>query len=202
MNINFNNISVNFGKTLKAKACVLNDKGLSVPCHIYELDPKKDCDYFENLSQKESWQKAEYIDFLDEEIPYIIDTPEENLYAIETQNGECLGVSTVMYKPHELILNILETAPAFVNDGRHKSTPYRYVGETLIAFLAKMAASSNKEYIQTEPADSAKEFYMKHCHFKPDKDSEDYNVFLRNKSFNRLIKQNEHHTKSKLEVIG
>lgn len=202
MNININNSIINFGKTLKARTSVLNAKGDSVPCSIYKINPHTDGDYFEKLSNDENWQNSEYVDFLDEEIPYVRETPENEFFVLETNKGECIAISEVTEKPKKYVLDILETSPICVNDRKHKNAKYKYAGETIISFLAKMAAKHKKECIQTEPVISAKKFYTDKCHFSPRPDAEDYHVFLNNKDYNTLIRQNETHTNSKIELLN
>ena len=195
--------NINFGKKLQAKATVLGRSGSPVPCKIFEIEPQKDKNYFAKVSRTADWDNGEFVDFLDEDLRYATKDMSLSLYSLETEDGQCIGIAEVSDNGKEKYqLDILETAPVYTNDGRHQTPEYRYIGETMLSFLTKLAIKNGKKAIRTEPADTAYEFYTDKCFFKKTKNDDPEHVRLKKEAFKKLLTQNSKHTKTEIELIG
>ena len=96
---------------------------------------------------------------------------------------------------------LLETAPKLVSWNTKNFSQYKYIGETLISFLAKKCLKEKKLHLDVEPSVSAEHFYTQNCFFKKPRDI-DSSYSLRRSKFKKIIVQNEEHTSSKIRFVG
>lgn len=198
-----NNIS--FKKRLVATCKVKNESGDNLDCKIYQLDSKKDKNYFKKLEKDSNWDEAKYLDDMDDELRYCIkmDAFDTNsFFTLENQNGECLGYSELFHTDKKFSVDILETNPKY-RFGKEKRN-LKYVGETLLSFLANIAKKMNINDFSLTATTNACKFYTEKCFFKKDNSAEWGIKFLRlpPKNYDKLIQQNEAHCGEAIEIIG
>ena len=208
MNIsnNFNNIS--FQKQLMAKCSVLkNDE--PIPCKIYRLEGNKreDRDYFRKLDDEYIWQENHFLKSINQSIKKIAQGNDEfyqkaDVYVLEDNRGLCLGYcQTDEVKQGEMCLDYLETAPKYVNGKKRKKSSVRYIGETLIAFLALKAKQKSCDLLAVwAPSDSAKKFYKNNCKFQTG--NKPYELCLKNNKYDYIINKNKMHTLFGVSLIN
>ena len=201
MRIQATNNSINFQKTLKANCKVLDENRKPCECKIYEIDPYKDRNYFENLLSKKSWQNAEYLSFIDHDMQYQHETPNSHIYVLENKKSHCLGYAIATDGNAHYSIDLLEIAPRYKNDTEGVKGKYKYVGETLVAFLTKKAIKKQKKVIDVDAAHTATGFYEQACGFDfydPDYDE----MYLDESNYQNLIQKNEKHTKGTINLIS
>ena len=191
---------LNFGKTLQAQCKILNSDNIPTKASIYKLDSEEDVQYFNELESQQDWWKSEYINFLKGEIKYVLKHPtHDSIYVMEDEDNRCLGVLELSEAGSEDEVMILETAPKFQADGSD-NRKYKYIGETLLSFAAIKAKNDYSEQLNLFSSESAVPFYERKCGFIR-KDDESPEFYLPNESFDKLIQQNEAHTKSKIDFV-
>ena len=192
---------VSFKKTLVANCSVIKKPDIPYPCSIYNLSQQEDSDYFEKISNKSEWSGARYLCYLKEDLAELDENPDRKIYALENNNGECLGYSEVLYGDDNIDeVLFLETVPTQNFSSRDKSS-FKYIGETLLAFCIKKSKSQKAKKVEVHESVASKKFYKDKCSFSPPK--KDVNPFyLNSRKFNKFIKQNEIHTKSSIELVG
>ena len=192
---NFSN-NVSFQKTLKANCNILKD-GNNQQCSIYQLDPIQDRDFFQKLEYENDWGNNEYVSCMNDIMQTIQEDSKESVYELETQEGKCLGYLYAEEKRNAYEIGFIESIPK-----NKYGTNYKYIGETLLSFIAKLARIEEKERIFLAPADSAVDFYENKCHFSTEEDSEEQEMILPNDRYNKLISQNENHTGKNIDVLS
>ena len=192
---------INFGKKLVATANVVkvfNGKEKSLPCSIYQLEREVDKDYFK--TQPKYWKRAAFLDSVEAEIAtkHSKYRPIGDIYVVEDSKGKMLGYceQDELYFQNALVL--IETSPACLSS--KKDRKIKYVGETMLAFLVKMAKNQNKAAFAVDSVlDEARDFYSKKCGFEKDGIR---TYILSEKQFDNFISQNENHTQGKIEFMG
>ncbi len=187
-----NNLS--FQKKLLANAGYIKD-GKSEECKIYALEKGIDDRYFSKFSE-DSWKDGWYYNLIKDVWKYPSKT---NIFIVaEDENKNCLGVSLVDGSlPDKNFLNCLEVNPecAKANKGRTS----KYIGETLLAAIAKYTYESGKEMLDVpSPVSSAYDFYESKCGFRLTRHGE---FAINGSQIERLVRQNEEHTGKRLEVF-
>lgn len=205
--LNFNS-DINFQKILRANCKVIKN-GLPSKCKIYQLENPQDKDYFDKLSEKECWDGAVFLDRQSENIKDI--NHEFNIFVMEDEKSECLGYITCADFAVKSVVDFLETAPKLKHEAAsYSDESFRYIGETLLSFVAKRAKWKLKSKIELDSTEGSKNFYTKKCGFKhmPANDYYEspygslYCMVLPYAKFDSLIKQNEEHTQGTINFIA
>lgn len=188
---------ISFGKKLVAKADIIKNEKPH-PCTIYLLERGIDFDYFEK--QRSAWKKAEYLEPVEAELEskhspnFYFDS---DIYALEDSKGKCLGYCEQDEYKDRNILITLETCPKYCADNEKRKV--KYVGETLLTFLAALAKKEDKNAFTVHTVVSgAQDFYTK-CGF--DDGSEGMGRKLDKNKFSALIQQNQNHTGGGIEFL-
>lgn len=211
MKINSVQISPSFQKKLVAKANVLKEKQ-PCPVSIYELTKKEDKDYFENLTFDAKWGLSEFADDIAWDFKrskYL--GKKLDFYSMEDKDGNCLGIVEVdNSKRHKQNIKYIESIPE--NSKKREISyalekeklQYSYIGETMLAFLAKQQKSKirQKEIVVKSPLAQARNFYLKSYFCFDDKEMFLGSMHLPRENEISLIEDNEKHTQSKIEIIG
>ncbi len=187
--------NVSFQKKLVAYANVIKNKQ-PYPCTIFKLEKGTDSDYF--TKQGQIWKKAKYLQPVEAELEgdfCNLHTGDSEIFVLENPNGKCLGYchQDTLNKGNEVIT--LEVHPRYRYENKERTI--KYIGETLLAFLAKLSQQQKKSTLKIDHATkNSRPFYTKKCGFNNENSPE-----LDKGSFNALIKQNEKHTKGKIAFI-
>ena len=199
MQINTRISNISFQKKLAANCTVLKSNGRKEPCKIYKLNPNEDSDYFIKLQKKDYWKNANYLEDIIEELPNIGKGFNTNkIYSMENKNGDCIGFAELTNINDSIYIFTLETAPKYVN--YKKQSPLKYIGETLLTFVANLAKKSNKNNIKLCPVSDAIGFYSAKCHM--DYNNNEMICILPKEKFDTLISQNIVHTGSKINMLS
>lgn len=191
---------VSFKKTLVANCSVIKKDNTKVPCSIYDLNQHDDSDYFEKISNKSDWNGARYLCYLKEDLAELDEKPDRKIYVLEGNNLDCLGYSEVLYDDNINEVLFLETVPTQNFSSRQKSS-FKYIGETLLSFIVKQSKEQKVKSVELQATVASINFYKDKCFFRLPKKETDP-LYLINRDFSKLIKQNEEHTKSSIELIG
>ena len=202
MKINSLSSFISFKKSLVANCSVLHECQGPLPCSIYRLSEREDSDYFELLPNKKDWENARYLNYLIEDLNALSDFPYFSIYTLENKDGECLGYTEIAENTNDSYeILLLETAPKFISKNTKNPKFYKYIGETLIAFLAKKSLKEKKSFLDVEPSVTAEQFYTHNCFFKKPHNN-DSPYFLKRSKYKKIISQNEEHTSSKIRFVG
>ena len=215
MKISNSQFNLSFQKRLVAKANVLKDKQ-PCPVSIYKLTKKEDKDYFENLSFDREWGLSNFVediayDFKRSKYLKIFRGKELEFYSVEDKNGTCLGIVEVddskKYKQNILYIESIpeNSKKREVSHSLEKEKlQYRYIGETMLAFLAKQQQNKikPKQIVVKSPLVQARNFYLKSYFCFDDKEMFLGSMHLPFENEDCLIEDNEKHTQSKIEIIG
>lgn len=197
-NISNSNISLSFQKILKAHAAVLKE-GKTTPVDIYQLDGSEiDKNIFFRAMCSPFWDDNHYLlDVLSHYTTFGKDSSCE-FYSIENEDGDMLCICEAFNQDTNKELAYLETAPQ--HSTLNKDRKYRYIGETMLAFLSYLCKKDGKDLWVSSVADrpQTRNFYYSLCHMsQPDSDE----AILKRRNLKRLIKGNEEHVKSKIDII-
>lgn len=199
----FNNYSyskIPFQKKLVANCTVIKDNS-AYPCSIYSLSAEEDKNYFKNLEYEKDWIDGDYLSHAD----YLISKKagQREFYTIEDKDENCLGFCcTDLIDKNANRVEVIETVNRAIS-GNSKSR-YKYIGETLLSFLCKLTdKDTKKQELQIDsPMSTALDFYVKKCGFKFIKTEYETRLALQKEDFSTLTKQNENHTKGKIELVA
>lgn len=202
------NNNISFQKTLAARVNVLKNNE-PYPCKIYKLD-KTDKDYFEGLLSSQNNNFPYFLYILNDEFRGFCNDDmlydATDFFVLEDKKSRCLGfLETSKMENGEKNIDYLEIAKncADSNSIRH----VKYVGETMVAFLAKLIQNTNSKspYVVGFTIPSARDFYTDNCGFiENNSDNDDIfipELILPEEKMNDLIAQNEGHTKGKIELV-
>ena len=153
---------ISFGKKIELGKCYITDRAKNEPVQAslikFDCKDRSDSALIKNLGS--SWKFNHsiadkmldvYYRQRDTESPY-------EFYAIETQNGEIVGIAQTKNLGREMILDLIES---------EREKKYKYVGKNMISFLCAEALKKGKESIYIpNPVLNAREFYTKKCGFK------------------------------------
>jgi len=201
MNIQNSIHNISFGKKLEAKCSILGADKQPQECFIYKLEPHIDNDYFFSIQNKKAWKNAEYYDFIKNEMKFIEKEPYRSIYTMETPNGSCIAYGEISNRDNTYKLEILETIPIWTSKNKHETPKPKYIGETLMSFFTKKALNDGKEKINVESAIDAFDFYSQKCHFEQEENEAEYKFTLKKGNFQKLLEQNEQHTKGSINLI-
>lgn len=192
---------INFQKKLVAKSGVIKE-GKNKRVQIYELDRELDKRYFEKALYNSNWiNKSYYLADIDEEFETA--GSNQHFYVMEDKKGRLLGFSLLTRNEND-ILEYLETCPKYsINSGEKRKI--RYIGETMLAFLSKLSQKANRDLcvFSIAPRKETFDFYYKYCGFEQNPSSKDIKsaAILKKENIENLIKQNEAHTNSSIELF-
>ena len=200
--------SMHFQKTLKADCKVLNSSTKEpVNCKIWELDKEEDKDYFKNLEKDQNWQDAIFLKNQVEDFDKWLSETDRHYYTIEDENEKCLGYTLTENEDDECKIIFLETATSFKNDiPKERGKRYKYIGETLLSFVAKKTQEAGGKEISLRSMPTAISFYEEKCGFKRKRlilevpSLPHFEMVLDKSKFDSLINQNETHTTSKINI--
>ena len=194
---------ISFKKTLVANCSVIKKEDTSYPCQIFSLDDDGDINYFDNVNNRNDWINSRYLCYLNKDLKTIKDDFDYGyrIYALETNDGDCLGYSEIVKRDDGVDeILFLETVPTQTFLNSHKSK-FKYIGETLLSFMVKKSQQEESRQVELQPSILSTAFYRDKCFFiPPEKEVDPY--YLTRNSFSKLIKQNEEHTHSSIELIG
>ena len=201
MNITKLSNKISFSKTLVANCSVIKKEDTPYPCQIYSLDKNSDADYFETVNNAQDWQSGRYLCYLKQDIKTIEEDTGYNIFTLETREGDCLGYSEVAKRDNGIDeVLFLETVPSQTFLNAHKSQ-FKYIGETLLSFMVKRSQKEESMRVELQPSILSTSFYRDKCFFSaPDKEVDP--LYLTSDKFSKLIKRNEGHTYSTIELIG
>lgn len=203
MKINFAQNNISFCKTLVATGAYL-ENGESEPCSFYKLDKSEDSKLINEIANSDEWIDSQLMtayksnfDCEDWEI--------DEFYIAENKDGECIAISQ-LYDPciddkKGKGVYILETSPKLCSENKDRKT--KYIGETFLTFIAKLAWQKGYAVDIPLAVDTALPFYVDKCFFKKvgESDGEYTPVTLYSDDFFDLIHQNEEHTKTQIKFV-
>lgn len=193
---------ISFKKSLVANCAVVHDNKGVLPCSIYRLSEREDSDYFDKIPNKSDWSNAKYLGYLVDDLKSLSKLPYFSIFALENEEGDCLGYTEITENSNDSYeILLLETAPKLVSWNTKNPKTYKYIGETLIAFLAKKCMKEKKFFLYVEPSVPAEQFYTHNCFFKKPKDI-NHSYFLKRSKYKKIISKNEGHTSSHIRFIG
>ncbi len=198
-----NNIP-SFQKRLVANGAVKSGN-YSQNIKIYFLDdkPKDFAELFDADTQPQ-WQHNYYLDKLLDALclvrgknPLMVfDT-----YTIEDDNS-MLGYCLIDNKrKKEAIIEFIETAPDYSCYNMSEKRQYKYIGETMMAFLAQMCKQQNKDLYVYSIANRKKtlDFYYNQCKFERVNKTD---AKIQNSKLDKLIKSNASHSGKAVDLLG
>ena len=193
-----NNLS--FQKRLAAKSAVLQN-GTPKKVYIYELDKPDDSICLYKAYYDKNWQDNNYLndiiyDFEDSYVRNIND----KYFVMEDEDKKVLCISVLSTSnKRQNTLDYIETAPR-LSCYNEDSRPMKYIGETMVAFLAKLTQQQEKNLYVCSIRQKAHTInFYRHCGFKEINRS---NAYMTNSGFCNLINLNETNTGSKIEIIA
>lgn len=179
--------------------CAIIKNNKPVPCKIYKLE-EGDEDYYCKKLKTSTWKNCLF-SFGDCPRPkgYFI---HRDHFVIEDEKERCISFCEVEPNatPFEAHLHAIETAPKYSSaNGKRKA---KYIGETLIAFLAMHYQKMNKNLYVENALGEAEDFYSKNCHMTKVREIIFSNYTLPKEAIEQLLLQNEAHTKTKIEYLA
>ena len=166
MKINFLQSNINFGKTLIANCMLPRKSAKPLPCKIYEIKTTDDKDYFLKLSKKDMWRDGDYVHEMDDE--FNSEVTGQRTFVMENQKDKCLGyviVETDFDTPDKSDIVYLETCPKYKSSNPKRTI--KYIGETLLAFVVKIAQKDNMKSVCIPVwTTTAENFYKENCGFQ------------------------------------
>ncbi len=177
---------LNFGKFC-AGTCTVLKNNTPYECKIYELEYDKDKQYFEKLETKKNWKNNSLIDCFDN---HFNNNHEKKYFIIEDKTRQCI-CACILNKPdfdENYRIDYIETMPKYQGSSSGKSM--KYIGEAMLAYIAKLAVLNNKNGIKIPaPLKQAQRFYQK-CGFN----SENWkDITLDKKQCKELIEKHQEH---------
>lgn len=195
MKINsINNLS--FQKHLSANCSVIQN---NEPKHanIYVLEQGTDDFYFYRHKWTDSWQEADYLDQINEDIVFNRN-PNDIFIVMEDEDENLLGYSEISEYQDEVVLDFIETVPdcSLESVGRK----IKYIGETMLAYIVSLCKLIGKDLEIHSVADSytTRNFYYKNCGFE---ELSRTNAIMRKENFDKFLKHNKNHTGSDVEIL-
>ena len=176
---------INFQKKLVAN-CKVGTGENSTQAKIYQLDYPEDLDYYKNNAEKnQNWQGSYYLTDASKILEY--NGNKYSHYVMEDLDNDLLCLSVIDKRSLTYDeLDYLETAPklsSYNRDGRK----LKYIGETMLAFLVKMARGKKTSFEVPNVAkrEQTQKFYYDLCKFH----SGDFDeAYLESQEFDDFIK--------------
>lgn len=204
MNINSVKFNPSFQKKLVATSNILH-YNKPCPISIYKIERKEDSDYFINLQETPEWFLSTYLNHIESDFKKsnfidFLKGKKFDFYSMEDKKGNCIGLIEIDNSKKKVQnIEYFETFPSnrFYRD-------YQYIGETMLAFLAKLQQSKKKpkEIIVDTPMLDAQPFYKKAFMKYIDEMMTLDGMYLPKENEELLIKNNEKHTGTKIQMKG
>lgn len=157
-------LPISFGKKIPITRCQIKDNKEKkfVPVTFYEIDCKDDKDIEEIRKLPGVWSYNKPIYSNMKYIHNRLRNPEEyiseSFYEMQTDDGEIVGICQLNNRFPDLKLEYIESK----GDNR-----YKYVGQTMMASIAKIAKRMKFKRIHIPvPVITAENFYVTKCGFK------------------------------------
>lgn len=191
--------NINFQKQLVAKANIVSKGGKPKEVSIYHLDEKKDIKELEHAYNDASW-KGNY--YLASVLAYFEDDYNKvKYYTMEDdeQNILCYSILNETNRKRNR-LDCIETIPVQSSYTEGKRD-FKYIGETMLAFLAKETRLQGKDFhiLSIAKRQKTQNFYFNQCRFQPYGSDDALVDFPDLKAF---IVQNERHTGGKIRLMS
>ena len=180
--------------------CVVGDTNSRQKARIFELNSKDDLFALHKMHYKENWQGSYYLKEITEEFEEYLDKDtDDKYYSLETPEGDVLCLSVLNKRDKTNYLEYIETAPK-ISCYNRENRAMRFIGETMIAFLAKLTRLEGKNLVIKDIADRklTQNFYFNHCHFTPVSAN---NAIMENERLTNLERLNENHTGSTIDIL-
>ena len=188
---------ISFQKTLVGHCNVIKDNKPE-KCDIYKLDEFEEMEYFNNSQRKKDWQNAYYWNRYTQS-GYM---PKESgeIFVLE-EDDKCIGYVDISCDYPGMSIDFFEANPKY--KGSDKNKKIKYIGESIIAFLAHKAQKEKIPFISVFAwSVGADKFYVNKCGFDKNKVSKIDFLLLNEDKYQDIISQNEVHTKGKMEIYG
>ena len=188
--------NIAFEKTLKAKGAIIKNNNPS-DVSIYLLDEKEDMESFKCLKKQKDWRGSYYLYDMAQFGEYYFENGYD-IYTLEDDKENVLAYSLTKRLPSKVKVSLLEVAPTYSRNNENRNV--KFIGETLVSFLAKTAKQEHKDLYVKDVANRTKtqDFYFSLCKFQRAGDDD---AILRKKTIPKLLKSNENHTGKKIELI-
>ena len=189
-----------FQKKLIA-TCAIGQSDKSKKACIYELDSQKDSFELHKMYYDNKWQNNNYLEEITEEYERPNRRKQDRYFIIEDQDKNIVCISVLdTCGNSQNTLEYIETAPS-LSCYNINSRPIKFIGETMIAFLAKLTQQQKKDLfvLEVAPKEPTRNFYFEHCGFTSIPEN---NAIMNKDKLEGLIRMNEDHTGSKIEIIA
>lgn len=196
------NYSPSFQKKLLAKT-ELKQAEEKVPCNFYLLDSVDDEDYIVKQSNTCEWYDSIYFSLIASDYAdgkYYL-SPNVSFYTMEDENGNCLAaIEELKHSDGYRNIELIEVAP--IHSERNSYRQIKYIGETMVSFLASLIRKENPEekLCVSFPADDVKFFWKKLGFEKRFGSSSE--LIISEENTNALLERNQQHNDSKIEFVG
>ncbi len=191
MKIDSLKFNIFFQKKFVSNALVVKEK-TPYKCSIFEINYKDDYDYFDKLALDDKWKNSHFLDEQRED--FELDITDEQIFVMENNQNDCLGFICVSNagdnKTKEV--SILETCPEY--SYRNKRSKYRYIGESLLAFVVKLTKEQKMKILAIPIASKKAHGFYEKCGFQKGQKGAFNDFYLKKKNFNSFIEQNNQHT--------
>lgn len=194
MKIN-NTQKINFQKKLIGLGAI-KAQNVSKGVKFFQLDDFADIADFKAAQKTQNWFGNYYLNDVVNADEYYFQ--KFNVYSMEDEASNLLGYFILKHSDKETILSTIETAPRL--SCYKEQRPAKYIGETMMAFIASISGDKNVKVFDIAQRPKTKNFYFSQCRFSKIPFSE--NAILRRRNFKKLINANEAHTGKKVELIG
>ena len=193
LNANYN--SPSFQKRLVATSAL--PKGIDdEEIKIYHLDESDDYKELSRAQRNIIWKDNKYLDSIKNE--WSITHGRYDVYTMESSNKDIICFSVVdNQRKKETQLKFIETAPQYSYKNK-KNRPFKYIGETMIAFLIRKSHKKNFEVSEVRDYDATKKFYFDICEMEK---SGKKGAILKKENIDSFIKKNKKHTGSEIKVF-
>jgi len=187
-----------FQKKLMATCAILKN-GKKENVNIYLLDEKKDEEIYRKTMEHSAWRgsilaAAMHYDFI------YSNKSQDMHFVMEDKKQNPLCFASIQNKQEQNNLMCIETAPKYSMN--YKKRHYRYIGETMIAFLIELTKKADKKLLCIPcilKDENTKHFYFKQCDFKTKTGNE---AWLKKRGFEQMLRKNSEHTGSKIDLIN
>ena len=187
-------MNISFGKKIPIAQCQIQNikTGEFEPATVYELDCTEESDLLETRKPKSNWEYANYIhENMSDKYRYgsfSQDFDDCYFYILQDKNGNTIGMAQTE--------EIYEDAYDLAYLDTKKGKPYTFVGQTLLATVAREVQKKSGDILSVFGAvDSAINFYQKVCGFKIGEFDKPY---ISAEDIPNFIKQTEERTNAKI----
>jgi len=186
-------MEINFGKKIPIAQCQIQDRTTKNPTSatIYEYDCKDSSDYWDlyRISKEQEWVFADIIATKADD-KYNGSYPDERIYALEDKSGKTVGLCNFRENKDKIEVQYIDSK---------SSRKYKYIGQTMLAFLAQKALYENKKELRINNASTLAFKFYKKCCFKYDwseLSNGQSDFYLKREKLHLLIRKNQKNTKS------